>query len=225
MRSRRSRCTGCRRARAVPAPSRPRRTARGGSGGRRRRPRAPAERGRWESAGLRVPRASAGAAGGRGKRPGAVTADLDRPRLVAVGIERLDDGARRRERDLVLARAAARENGDAEARVTGSESSSVSVGVDVGGTKTPTKSVITVFGSCWVLPGRILRDDDAVERLDVGVLLRHDDLEAGVGQRRRRVARSWAGHVGQRRRLRAVRDREVSRSSPSWPSRSRPEPG
>ena len=62
--------------------------------------------------------AERGRAGRRRQRPGAVPPDLDRLRLVAVGVERLDDRARRRERDLVLARAPAREHGHADARAS-----------------------------------------------------------------------------------------------------------
>ena len=95
------------------------------------------------------------------QRPGAVASDLDHPRLVAGGIERLDDRARRGERDLVLARAATGEHGHADAaasrRRSGSSSSSCrSVSVVVvstgGATYFPTNSVTTVFGSCWLLP-------------------------------------------------------------------------
>ena len=74
---------------------------------------------------------AAPAAGGSAQR--AVAADLDRLRLVALRVERLDDRARRRERDLVLARASAGEHGDAErARVTVSSAASVVVVVSVG---------------------------------------------------------------------------------------------
>jgi hypothetical protein len=47
--------------------------------------------------------------------PAAVAADRDLGYLVALGIERPDHRARRREGDLVLARPPAREDGDAEA--------------------------------------------------------------------------------------------------------------
>ncbi len=53
---------------------------------------------------------------GRRERPPTVAADLDHGRLVAGGIERLDHRGGRGERDLVLARAASGEHGDAEAR-------------------------------------------------------------------------------------------------------------
>ena len=50
------------------------------------------------------------------QRPGTVAPDLDHPGLVAVGVERLDDRARRRERDLVLARASTGEHRHAQPR-------------------------------------------------------------------------------------------------------------
>ena len=53
-----------------------------------------------------------------GERPGPVPADLDHLGLVAGGVERLDDRTRRGKRDLVLARAAAREHGHAQPRAS-----------------------------------------------------------------------------------------------------------
>ena len=55
----------------------------------------------------------------RAELPAPVAADLDRHRLVARRVERLDHRARRSERDLVLARAATHDDGDAEPRHQG----------------------------------------------------------------------------------------------------------
>jgi hypothetical protein len=52
----------------------------------------------------------------RAERPAAVASDLDRHRLVAPGVEPVEHRARRFERDLVLARTAAHEDGDADPR-------------------------------------------------------------------------------------------------------------
>src|SRR6266511_669980 len=51
--------------------------------------------------------------------PASVAADRHRHRLVARRVESLQDGARRRERDLVLARPAAREHRDPDAPTHG----------------------------------------------------------------------------------------------------------
>ena len=56
--------------------------------------------------------------------PAAVAADLDRDRVVALGVERVQDRARRGERDLVLARAAAHDDGDRDADAAGSRDAS-----------------------------------------------------------------------------------------------------
>ncbi len=76
------------------------------------------------------------------QRPVAV--DLDHDRLVAVRVERGHDRARRRDRDVVLARASAREDGDPYAPAHGS--------VVVVSTKRPTKRVTSELGLAWVLP-------------------------------------------------------------------------
>ena len=211
MRSRRRRRTGRRRARGGPAPSRPRRTARAGWGRPRRRRRAPTARPRSGSAAPPPAGGERRLTGGRGQRPGAVPPDLDRLRLVAVGVESFDDRTSRRERDLVLARPPAREHRDAHARAHGV--------VVVVGRVVPSRVVSRRHVDAdeerhdrvRVLLGvarRILRDHDAVERLDVGVLGCHADLEPGRRQRRLRVRLGLAGDVGQGRRLGAVRDRE-----------------
>ena len=78
------------------------------------------------------------------ERPAAVAADLDRAHVVALGVERGDDRGRRRERDLVLARAPAREHGQPHAAAHGDAAScrswcrwscrsAVAVVVSVGG--------------------------------------------------------------------------------------------
>ena len=92
---------------------------------------------------------------GSGKRvvaarelPAARLVDLDDDGLVPLGIERGDHRARRRERDLVLARTTAREHGHANAWAHGIGVVSVVVSVVVvGSTKRPTKRVTIVFGS------------------------------------------------------------------------------
>ena len=53
------------------------------------------------------------------ERPAAVAADRDRRRLVALGVERLEHRAGRRERDLVLARAPAGDDRDPDAPAHG----------------------------------------------------------------------------------------------------------
>ena len=81
------------------------------------------------------------------ERPPAVAADGDVHDLVALGIERLQHRARREQRDVVLARAAAREQGDAEPAAHG-----VVVVVSVPDTSCPTVSVTTVFAGCCEPP-------------------------------------------------------------------------
>ena len=49
------------------------------------------------------------------ERPLPLAVDLDRDDLVALGVESLDHGTRRRERDRVLGRAPAHQHGDAAA--------------------------------------------------------------------------------------------------------------
>src|SRR4029078_5442652 len=91
--------------------------------------------------------------------PRTVAADLDHPGLVPGGVQCRDDRARRGERDLVLAGAAAGEYRHADPRRHGGGGvvvvavvSVVVVVVSTGGTYFPTNSVTTVFGSCWLLP-------------------------------------------------------------------------
>ena len=79
--------------------------------------------------------------------PAAVPADLDRRRLVSLGVERLEHGARGLAGDRVLARASAGEHGDA--KPAAHEVGVVVVDVAV---KRPTKSVTTVFGFACVPP-------------------------------------------------------------------------
>src|SRR5438876_2788633 len=77
--------------------------------------------------------------------PAAVAADRHRHRLVQLGVERLEHRARGRERDLVLARAAAGQDGDADAARHGGGGVVVVVP-----TKWPTVSVTVVPGFACV---------------------------------------------------------------------------
>ena len=83
------------------------------------------------------------------ERPPAVAADGDVHDVVALGVERLEHRARREQRDVVLARAAAREQGDAEPAAHG-----VGGGLVGGppGFSWPTVSVTTVFAGCCEPP-------------------------------------------------------------------------
>src|SRR5712691_11798152 len=82
----------------------------------------------------------------RGKCPAAVAADRDADDVVTLRIERLEHRARREQRDVVLARAAAGDERDAEAPAHGVV---VVVPVVVPPLASwPTVSVITVFFGC-----------------------------------------------------------------------------
>ena len=138
----------------------------------------------------------------RRQRPGAVAPDLDHVRLVAGGLERSDHGSGRGERDLVLARAATGEHGDAQAPLTGRTSSSSPrvgrrrhVDRDVAADEQRHDGGRILLG----VPRGILRDHDAVEGLHVGVLQGDADLEPGRLQRRLGVLLGLARDVRQRR--------------------------
>src|SRR5262245_34356892 len=75
----------------------------------------------------------------RPERPAPVASDLDRHRLVAGRVERLDHRLRRRERDLVLARAPTHDDRDADPR-------------HQGGTSRPTTIVTVVPGFAFLPP-------------------------------------------------------------------------
>src|SRR5438034_9832654 len=77
--------------------------------------------------------------------PAAVAADRDGHRLVPLGIERLEHRSGRRERDLVLARAAAGHDGDADAARHGGGGVVV-----VAAVKWPTVSVTVAPGFACV---------------------------------------------------------------------------
>src|SRR5713101_7811536 len=77
--------------------------------------------------------------------PAAVAADRDRHRLVQLGVQRLEHRSGRRERDLVLARAAAGDDGDADAARHGGGGVVVVVPV-----KWPTVNVTVVPGFACV---------------------------------------------------------------------------
>src|SRR5262249_57122716 len=82
--------------------------------------------------------------------PPSVAADRHRDHVVAVGVERLEHGPGRGEGDLVLARAPAREQRDADAPAHGVCAVVVAAVVVWPVESRPTVSVIDVFdGTCW----------------------------------------------------------------------------
>src|SRR4029077_18612034 len=78
--------------------------------------------------------------------PGGAPPDSHRDDVIALGIERLEYRAGRGQRDVVLGRAAARQDGDPGARHYGGS------GV-VGAPNLPTAIVTTLPGAAWVPPG------------------------------------------------------------------------
>ena len=91
-----------------------------------------------------------------------------------------------------------------------SRSAGVGVVMSGGGTYVPTVSVISDVGVRLGRGRRILRDDDAVERLVVGLLPRHADAEPRGAQRRPRVGDGLEGDVGHRHGGRAPARRRAS---------------
>src|SRR5713226_3552988 len=80
------------------------------------------------------------------KLPAAVAADCDRHRLVQLGIQRLEHRARRCQRDLVLARAAAGDDRDADAARHGPAMKRPTVSVTV----VPGFACVPDTGSCVI---------------------------------------------------------------------------
>src|SRR5580765_1243341 len=96
---------------------------------------------RWDGQRFRDRAVLAGA-----ELPAAVATDCHRDDVIALGIERLEYRAGRGQRDVVLGRAAARQDGDPGARHYGGP------GV-VGAPNLPTAIVTTLPGAAWVPPG------------------------------------------------------------------------
>src|SRR3954462_574042 len=99
--------------------------------------------------------------------PAAIAADRDADDVVALRIERLEDRARREQRDVVLARAAPGDERDAEATAHGGVVVVPVVGAPVE--SWPTVSVISVFfGACVPPAGVSLRTTPSEFGSDTG---------------------------------------------------------
>ena len=144
----------------------------------------------------------------------AVAADRDVDDVVALGIERLEHRARRRERDLVLARAAAGEHGDADAAGSRSRGRACRRRRRVGRRRRAgrRRASPSSFGGCCVPPAGVwLRTTPSCGRIGHVAGGRPSQREA----RRLQVCSAepsvGARHVRHRRRLRALRDRQRDR--------------
>ena len=127
--------------------------------------------------------------------------------LVAALLERRDHAGRRRDRDRVLARAAAEDHGDAPAHGVVVV---VVVAVAAGRRRTaaPRGSSRSRLPSRRRRPAGSGREDDPVLARVVDLVEDHRDVKPGALEERRRVGLALAGDVGDLRRRRALRDRE-----------------
>ena len=133
----------------------------------------------------------------RAELPAAVAADLDGDGVVASGIERGEHRPAGGDRDLVLARAPAEEDGDADASAHGVNWPTTIVTSEPCGASSP--------------PGRILADHETVETRVVGRLAHDVDREAGGLERRDGVRLRLVQHVRDGLVDRALRDAERDR--------------
>ena len=154
------------------------------------------------------------------ERPAAVAADRDVHDVVALRIERLEHRAGGGEGDVVLARAAAREQRDAEPAAHGVVGVVVVSVVVVGaGVAADGQRRRRVFAGACEPPCGILREHDAV-LVRVGHVLvdRRCDLKPEAWSVCSADAEVVARHVRHRRGLRPLRDGERRRPSPCPPT-------